>query len=115
MSLKSHWITHSYTVMPDRRNGGTMMRITFVNMATQITADTYICPSNRNAKNWTEILQNHHLAHILGGLELKKSGNTTIISADSKPVIHWEGDRKVLEQKLKSLWAPKNNFGDLFE
>jgi hypothetical protein len=114
-TLKHCWVLDDYTIMPDRRNGGSMMRLTFVNMATQVTADTYVCPANRNARNWTQLLNNLHQGHIVADLKLVTKRGKTVISADSTPDILWSGDAVELENKLKQLWSPKNNYGDLFE
>lgn len=114
-TLKSLWIIKETAVMPDRRNGGTMVRVTFVNLKTQVTADTYICPSNRNARNWTEVLQNIREGMLLGNLKLIKKKNKFLISADSKPEIKWIGSKEKLQSALDQLWKPKNNFEEIFK
>lgn len=113
--MKHCWTIVDHAVMQDKRNGGTMMRVTFKNLATQITADTYICPANRNARNWTPVLQQLNNGQVITDLDIVKRNNRMVISADSKPEIVWSGDPEVLEQKLQVLWGPKNNYGDLFE
>lgn len=113
-TMKQCWTVINHTVMPDRRNGGTMMRVTFQNLATQVTADTYICAANRNARNWTQVLHNLGLGQVISDLQIIKRNGKCVISADSEPEVVWAGDADLLQQKLQVLWAPKNNFGDLF-
>lgn len=114
-SMRHCWTIVEHAIMQDKRNGGTMMRVTFKNLATQITADTYICPANRNARNWTEVLQNLNLGLVISNLDIVKRSGKMVISADSHPVVDWSGDKKKLEENLNKIWRPQNNFGDLFE
>lgn len=114
-TFKDSWIVNSYAIMPDTRNGGTMMRLTLVNMATQITADTYVCPAHRNSRGWAEVLSQLGKGMILGGLHTSRRGGKTFVNADSKPQVLWCGDAEVLADNLAQLWSPKNNFSDLFE
>ena len=114
-TLKHCWIVHSHSIMPDRKNGGTMMRLTLQNLGTQVCADTYICPSHRNAKHWTEVLQNIKSAQLVSNIKTVKRKGKVLIDADSKPVVEWCGEAKVLEERCRILWGPTNNYNDLFE
>ena len=114
-TLKHCWIVHSHTIMPDRKNGGTMMRLTLQNLGTQVCADTYICPSHRNAKHWTEVLQNISWVQIISNIRTVKRNGKILIDADSKPVVEWYGEASVLKEHCDVLWGSTNNFNNLFD
>lgn len=103
-----YWIVQDSKVMRDRRHGGSMTRITFLNIKTLQTADTYICPGLRNSRNWYTVIGLLDQGMIIGNLGVVVSGNRTVISADSEPVIHWRGTPAALSEELARHWN-KNN------
>ncbi len=109
-----YWIVSSSQVMRDRRNGGSMTRITFTNIKTLQSADTYVCPANRNSRNWYSVLNRLDKGIIIGNLSVVKAKSRYVISADSEPQIVWEGSVSELEEELAVFWS-KNKFRDLFE
>lgn len=109
-----YWFIQEAKAMPDRRNGGSMTRITLVNIVTQQTADTYICPANRNSRNWFAVLKHLDKGMILGNLRVVKANKKNCISADSEPEIAWMGEPELLAEEIRRYWS-KNNFTDLFD
>lgn len=105
-----YWIVSDRQIVPDRRNGGLMTRVTFIHLTSGSSAVTYICPSNRNSANWNQVLE-CSAACIISDVDLVKKG---VISADSTPCVVWSGAWSVLEQELEDYYS-KNNYGDLFE
>jgi hypothetical protein len=112
--IMDYWIVKDSKVMTDRRNGGSMTRITFVNIKTLQVADTYVCPAHRNSRNWYEVISKLNIGIIIGNLSVVKVKRKFLISADSEPLIAWEGTRDELAEEIELFWS-NNRFRDLFE
>lgn len=115
LDLKSAWAVLDWQWQEDRVNGGTMLKLTFINLKTRLQAETYVCPSHKNWQNWHEVTANLDQGMILCNLKTKTTRGWTGINADSQPDIAWQGSNAKLADLLDKIWNPPSDFARLFE
>lgn len=82
-----------------QRNQTAYYEIVMQDILTEKLFKTYVDPTMRNWANWEAIVSNSHLAQLITAVKNKKD---SIIDADSKPDIVWQGCPEHLEQKLNA-------------
>jgi len=116
MTPRSVWIINSIRTKRSQ-HGGFIDEIVCVNLATREQVKTYLDPNNRNYYLWNTVLANRDLGQMIMGVKTTVKGGKTIINADVRPEIFWQGTKEELADTLAEYWniSRPNQYQNLFD